>query len=135
MEISKKKLPYFIVAGVAIVGLILAGYFYYELRKARQNPQIQSQKEVKNLVSRVGRIVVLPEGETPTVATVSDPEVLKNQSFFSRAEKDDKVLIYSESKKAILYRPSINKIIEMAPLSIGSNINGQQSDSVVESLD
>jgi hypothetical protein len=135
MEISKKRLPYFIVAGVAIVGLILAGYFYYELRKARQNPQIQSQKEVKNLVSRVGRIVVLPEGETPTVATVSDPEVLKKQSFFSMAEKDDKVLIYSESKKAILYRPSINKIIEMAPLSIGSNINGQQSDSVVESLD
>jgi len=60
----------------------------------------------------------LPKDEEPTIATVLDKEKLKDQLFFAKAENGDKVIIYSKNQKAILYRPSINKIIDVAPISI-----------------
>ena len=63
--------------------------------------------------------MVLPKDETPTLATVSDPEKLKDQRFFVNAVKGDKVLVYSLAKKAILYSPSLDKIIEVAPVNVG----------------
>ena len=103
-----------------IIAIALAGYFYYELYKLRQNPQTQAEQEVKDLTARVGRLAVLPTGETPTIATVSDPEALKDQPFFANAVKGDKVLIYAQAKKAYLYSVVLDKIIDVAPLNIGN---------------
>jgi hypothetical protein len=61
--------------------------------------------------------MVLPADETPTIATVSDPEKLKDQPFFANAKKGDKVLIFSNSAKAILYSPTEDKIVEVAPIN------------------
>ncbi len=105
---------------VVLIAVALAGYFYYELYKLRQNPQAQAEQEVKDLTAKVGRLVVLPSNETPTIATVSDPEALKDQPFFAQAVKGDKVLIYAQSKKAYLYSVTLNKIIDVAPLNIGN---------------
>lgn len=109
-----------IVPLIAILAIIAAGYFYSELRMLRKNPQAVAQSESLALVAKVGRLVVLPAGETPTVATVSDPTALKDQPFFASAEQGDKVLIYAQAKKAILYSVRLNKILEVAPLNIGT---------------
>ena len=66
----------------------------------------------------VSKLMVLPTDETPTMATVSDPEKLKNQAFFVNAKVGDKVLIYTKARKAILFSPSQNKIIEVSPLNV-----------------
>lgn len=68
------------------------------------------------IISEVGKLVVLPADETPTIATVSDLAPLKGQPFFADAEMGDKVLIFQKAKKAILYRPSTKKIIIVAPI-------------------
>jgi hypothetical protein len=61
----------------------------------------------------------LPQGETPTVANVSDADAAKKQSaFFVDAQNGDKVLMYVKAGQAILYRPSTNKIIKVAPLTL-----------------
>ncbi len=104
---------------LAIVAVIFASYFYLQLYRLQQDPQAIAQKEVEELVSKVEKLMVLPEGEVPTVATVSDPAALKDQLFFANSKKGDKVLIYTTSKKAILYSVDLNKIVEVAPLSIG----------------
>ena len=39
---------------------------------------------------------------------------LKAQPFFAKAQDYDQVLIFEKAKKAILYRPSTNKLIEVA---------------------
>lgn len=67
----------------------------------------------------MGRHIVLPEGETPTVGTVTDPEKLKDQAFFEKAKIGYRVIIYTNAKKAILYDPDSDKIVEVAPLNIG----------------
>jgi hypothetical protein len=119
-NILKEKIVKFGLPLIAVAAVVLAGYFYSQVRTLKQNPQSISQKEVNDLVSKVGKLAFLPEGEVPTIATVSDPEALKDQPFFNKSQKGDKVLIYAQSKKAILYSVSTNKIIDVAPLNIGS---------------
>ena len=91
-----------------------------ELEEFRTNPAA-SASEVRVLVDRVGRIVALPTDETPTVATITDVEKLKEQPFFANAKNGDKVLIFSNARKAYLYRPDDNKIIEVAPINVTQN--------------
>jgi hypothetical protein len=104
---------------ITLAALAAAGYLYYQNQMLRSNPQNAAQKEVTELVSKVSKLIVLPN-EAPTVATVSDPEKLKDQAFFASAEKGDKVLIYTQAKKAYLFSVRLNKILEVAPLNIGA---------------
>lgn len=116
-------MPALLVVLVIILALTSA-YFY---KKSKADPNAISQTEIKSLVRKVNRLAILPSDETPTVATVSDPEALKDQTFFVDAKKGDKVLIYSNAKKAILYDPVANKIVNIAPL----NTNQEQASPSV----
>ncbi|MBI4092531.1 MAG: hypothetical protein HY420_01270 [Candidatus Kerfeldbacteria bacterium] len=107
------------LAVLALAGGVLAYYFYFQLSKIEGGPKQSSGEEAANLVKEVSQLIVLPADEIPTIATVADPEKLKDQPFFRSAKKGDKVLIYTNSKKAILYDPAAHKIIEVAPLNIG----------------
>ena len=117
-----KKLTF--VSGVIILLFLIAAgaavYFYLQLTELNENPQKVAQAEAEALIERVSKLIVLPEGEDPTIATVTDPEPLKSQAFFANAKKGDKVLIYTNAKKAILYDPVANKIVEVAPVNIGT---------------
>lgn len=122
-----------LVSGAAIalclVALVAAGYFYYEnlkLKKEASGPAASGQEQqVADIIAKVSRLIVLPSGEEPTVATVSDPEKLKDQPFFANAKVGDKVLIFTKAKKAILYDPQADKIVDVSPLNIGLNEGGQ----------
>lgn len=91
----------------------------------RDNPQKIAALESQQLVNKVSQLIILPAGEEPTVATVSDLAPLADQPFFVNAQVGDKVLIYTQAKKAILYNPASHKIVEVAPLNIGGNPEGQ----------
>lgn len=88
-----------------------------ELKKFRDDPNAAASV-VRILVDQIGRLVALPTDETPTIATITDVEKLREQPFFANAENEDKILIYTQAKKAYLYRPSENKIIEIAPVNV-----------------
>lgn len=106
----------FLVLFVFSSGLALR--FHSELSDLKKNPQKITEGETRNLIKRVSKLVVLPTDEQPTVATVSDPALLKDQPFFAKAEKGFKVLIYTKSGKSILYDPVGNKIIEVASIDM-----------------
>jgi hypothetical protein len=112
-----------LMAAFVIIALLAVGvafYFYRQLSQFKQNPQLVAQKESTAVVEKVGKLIELPKDEVPTIATVTDPARLKDQPFFANAKIDDKVLIYTNARKAILYSPATNKIVEVAPLSIGN---------------
>jgi hypothetical protein len=96
-----------------------SGYYFYSQASASRNPQQAAQDEAKELVAAVGKLMVLPD-ELPIIATVADPSKLAGQPFFEKAQKGDKVLIYNSARKAVLYNPETNLIVDVAPLSIGS---------------
>jgi len=124
IKLFSKKILIFLAAILVIVAVSAPTYYFYnQYQKAQQllkNPTEAAKEEVRVLVAKVGAILELPQGEEPTVATVSDKNKLKNQPFFAKSENGDKVLIYTNAKKAILYRPSTNKVIDVAPVNIGS---------------
>lgn len=123
---NKKKSPFKMVLFLLVVVIALAGYagayyFYDQYQKTKivlDNPEIASQNEVKEITSKLGKIYEIPQDEEPTVATVLDKEKLADQPFFSKAENGDKVIIYTKTQLAILYRVEANKIISVAPVSL-----------------
>ncbi len=124
-----KKKAVFLLVGVIFLLAIAGGAYYFvtKYQKAQDeitrlsNPQEVAQAEQEKLISAVGSLTDLPSGESPTIATVSDASKLKSQVFFANAQNGDKVLIYTRAKRAILYRPSVNKIIEIGPVNIGTD--------------
>ena len=119
---SRKRLVILIVVLVVVGGALYFGYRYKQAQKeiARlSNPTEAAKVVVNELVTKVSVLVEVPSDETPTVATVSDASKLRNQPFFANSENGDKVLIYPQARKAILYRPSTNKVITIAPVNIG----------------
>ena len=112
---------------IAIVALVaVGGYLYWQLQLTK-DPAKVAEREVKALVMEVSKLIVLPEDETPTIATVTDVEALKDQPFFAKASVGDKVLIFTNAKKAILYNPTAKKIIEVAPINIGESAPARTS--------
>jgi len=116
------------IAGKIVIGAIVllllgatgtAGYYYKQLADIKKNPSKVAQDQTKVVIDAVSKLMILPTGEQPTVATVSDPAKLKDQTFFVNAKVGDKVLIYTNAKKAILYSPAENKIVEVAPVNLG----------------
>jgi hypothetical protein len=111
-----------------IIAAAAGGFLFYnyqasqsELRKLKENPQTVARQEIKDVATKIGALMELPKNEEPTLATVTDINRLKNQQFFAQAVNGDKVLIYTQSSKAILYRPQTNKIIEVASVNLGQN--------------
>lgn len=105
----------------AVLALIPSYYFYTKYQQAQKllkNPQQVSLEQTKSVVDKVGKLIALPNDETPSLATVQDKSKLKDQPFFKNAVNGDKLLLFIKAKKAILYRESNNKIIEVAPINI-----------------
>lgn len=96
--------------------------------------QEQAQGEIDVLVEEVGKLIALPADEAPTVATVTDVEKVKEQPFFKNAQNGDRVLIYTNARKAILYRPSERRIVEVGAVNIREqNQSGEETQAEEES--
>jgi hypothetical protein len=106
----------------AVIAVLAYGYLSTKNQlEQSKNSAGATQTESQQLINKVGQLVDLPSGETPTIATVNDASKLKDQPFFANARNGDKVLIYSKSGKAVLYRPSTNKVIEYSKVNLGSS--------------
>jgi hypothetical protein len=112
-----------VIIVLVVLALIGTSYYFFNKYKKTQallsNPTLAAKEEVKKITDQVSKLMMLPTKEEPIVVTVLDKKKLKDQDFFKNAENGDKVIVYSVSKQAILYRPSINKIIQVAPLNLG----------------
>ena len=82
-----------ILVAVLIFSLFQLYRAHQELKQFKSNPEQATSEEVDKLVSAVSKLIDLPKDEKPTVATVKDPENLKNQTFLRKARPYEKVLI------------------------------------------
>ena len=110
------------LVGLLIVLLVAslgtAGYFYWKYRSLKNDMAPASSTEsASDVAAKVGKLIELPTGETPSLATVLDKSKLSGQAFFDKSQNGDKVLIYSKAGEAIIYRESSNKIIMVGPVS------------------
>lgn len=111
-----KLIPYIIILAAGIYGgtyLVKQKPTWFGLPQGTA----QAQAEANAIIAKVSKLMALPTDETPTIATVTDISVVKDQPFFANAQNGDKVLIYQNAGKAILYRESENKIIEVGAVN------------------
>lgn len=120
LMVNKQRMILPLLIVTSFVGLGGTGYFYAKYRELKTNPNAEAKREAEKIVSKVSVLMVLPTDETPTIATISDKEKLKDQPFFRDAENEDVLLAYTKSMLAILYRPSANRIINVAPITINA---------------
>ena len=102
------------------IALLLGDAVLAFMNRTEPTVKPSAQQEIDALLVEIGGLIVLPADERPLVATVNDTDLLKDQPFFTNAQKGDKVLIYNEARKAILYSPTLKRIIDVAPLGIAT---------------
>lgn len=91
------------------------------IRNQDRNTAVSS--ELSEVTNAVGRHFQLPANEEPAVATIVDSTKVSS-AFKSAAQNGDKVLVYQKNAMAILYRPSIDRIVAVVPVSIDTPKGG-----------
>lgn len=126
--IKKKQFTFYLFL-VFLIVLSFIGYTIIQKKKDEfktiNNPQ-KAKSVALSLKEQVGKLYVLPP-EDPVVATVTDTRVLPENDFYKKAEDGDKILIFSIAQKIFLYRPSINKVVDVGSLEAPKEIPVQNS--------
>ena len=99
-----------LLAIVVLLAVVAAGCVVWKLTRP------QNLNNVYVIERLVGRHYLLPSG-VPTLATVTDKSKLQTP-FLQQADNGDKILIYERAGVAIIYRPSIDRIIATGPVEI-----------------
>ncbi len=118
--ISVKARLYPWVVLLLLVALIGGAWLYREQLRVLLVRDTKSTYTTADLLAEVSKLVVLPTGEEPVIATVMDLNALSGQPLFANAHLGDKVIIYNTARKAILYSPTLKRVIDVAPLTIGT---------------
>ena len=115
----KKNKILLLILGLTI--LSLGGFLTYKFKLLEKVGFInKKENEVETIMKRISEVMILPD-EIPTVATITDKSKFGNQLFFQKAENGDKLLLFTNSNLAILYRDSIGKIIEISQISVANS--------------
>ena len=107
---SKQK--YTVVPGIALILFCLcaAGLWYYSAHQPDRN-------SVDFVKREVGRHMLLPPNEQPVLATITDATRVSSP-FLKRGSNGDKVLIFAQARRVILYRPSLDRIVDVGPIEV-----------------
>ena len=118
-----------VILGLVIVGALLYfGWSWWNLKK-QINTLLQPEgieelqkKQTEELLEKMKKHIVLPDDEEPIIATVTDAEALKKESdFYALAKNDDVVVIYVRAKKAFLFDPFANRVLNVGPVVTDDN--------------
>ena len=136
-EYDMKKVALLLAGILLLFGTIIGsgvGFYFYSKYKNTEKVLSASKSLVSEnpdeLLAKVGKLIKLPAGEIPQIAIISDLSPLKNNAFFSNAKVGDRLLIFNNAKKAILYDPVENKIVEVGPLIIPTPTAATSSASI-----
>jgi hypothetical protein len=119
MEKKSVVIAFFVLAVLAVGGAGAGIYYYfqYQTMASRVN---NPAGEAKAILAKVGRLIDLPTGEEPTIATVQDAEKVKSQPFFTKAQNGYRVILYTNARLAILFDEKNNKIINVGAINVST---------------
>lgn len=108
------------------LGVLIAIYFlvlFYRSVEQSYNRAQEQSRSGTTILQKLGKHMILPSAQ-PTIATVVDPNLLKQKSsFFSKAKKGDVIVIYPD--KVIIFDVSTEKIVDIG-------LNNKENSSASE---
>lgn len=103
---------------IAVMLLFVGSYELGRTSVYRAYPELIGVERANAILAKIGKLIQLPAGETPTMATINDAaNAKKTQPFLSSAENGDILIVYANAQEAILYRPSTDKLISVGPVN------------------
>jgi hypothetical protein len=104
---------------VPILVLSLAlGYYYYQYNNlAKDNSAEEAKAQIAASVADIERLMYIPDVSGAQLAIITDITKLKGQKFFEHAQNGDHLVLFPAAGKAVLYRPTTERIIEVGPFT------------------
>ena len=91
-------------------------------------------KQVEQLVAKAGKHVILPE-EQPVVVNIENARAMaQEEPFYKDARDNDKVLVFAKEKKALIYRPDEDIIVNMGPVYVEGDGRAQEKRGPLEKI-
>jgi hypothetical protein len=122
---------------LAVLGLaVLLVFFVVSLlndrnnlkRQLKQNntSQINGQEEASKLAREIGQYVDVPGDEEPKLLTVTESaKTIQQYPALSDIKDGDKILLYTKSRRMIVYRPDTKKVITAVTLAVSDQSQSQ----------
>lgn len=112
----RTHLTAYILSCLLVLAVATSIFLFQRYRHAVDtNPSTQQQQ----LLASIGHDIILPSG-TPVVSTVIDKSKLTNPALADIVNNGDKILIYGQARRLIVYRPSVGKVVDMLNIEVGS---------------
>ena len=108
----------YIAVVILAVSVLITGVFYWKDIYVYARYRDPDVRRAQRVVMAVAPKVVLPVGETPTVATITDVSKVNRGGVLRFAKNDDTILLYYNDGTAILYRPSVQKVVAIGPIIV-----------------
>lgn len=111
----------FVILTIALAAGL--GYLYKKYRDTQamvyklstvQGQQELNKTQIEAILSEMRKLIVIPTGEDPAIATIVDIEQLKSSPFYKDAQNGDRVVLFNNAKKAYIYRPESKIIVNYA---------------------
>ena len=122
--ISFIKKPVGILTILLVVALGGLGYYYEKYNAVTKDPSTiakekaeDAKKKTDAVVKKISDLMILSNTDNAVLATITDKSKLAGQKFFDVAENGDELVLFPNMMKAVIYRPSINKIIDVGPFN------------------
>ncbi|QQS18758.1 hypothetical protein IPL68_01645 [Candidatus Saccharibacteria bacterium] len=135
-KIRANKTILLVATVFAVLGFVGTVVFYQKYQDVKSNPgqaqKAQNSAETQRVLGELKKVLRIDEKEAPTVARVEDPAKLKtaNAEFYKNVEKGDYLVIFP--KRAVIYRESINQIINIAPIISTSGTAAEQKPAAAD---
>ena len=108
---------------ILLAGAVSYLLFYQKSQRVTINiPQLAPSKTViinpdQDLLSELEKRLAMPKGK-PAIFNISDLSHLTSQNFFNGSKPTDKLILFQEDKKAVIYDPIAKQIINVGPLVV-----------------
>ena len=117
-NIAKKFKKYLLLRRTVLLTIVILVLVVIGIvAKPKLTPHRDDLNNVTTVQRLVGKHYLLPPNETPALATVTDRAKLTTK-FLQKAQNGDKILIYQQASRVIIYRPGIDRIIDVGPVQI-----------------
>lgn len=129
-RIRLPKLRSVILLLLLVALIAVSAFLYLKYQETQKQVEklstIQGQQElnktqVNQLLGEMRSIIVLPKGEDPVVATIVDIKQLKDKEFYKDAKNGDRVVVFSNAKKAYIYRPETKTIVNVGAFQVDNS--------------
>jgi hypothetical protein len=129
---TKHRRPWWRKSGVLALVIITLASVGTAAALAKQNHDLlanpgttstkKNSDDTKRILSKLASVMYIDEKESPTVARVTKPELLKknNKTFYKDVQAGDYLVLYP--KRAIIYREKDNLVVNVAPIINASQL-------------